>query len=222
MTLPLEKAVHGARFGWSFLRLTADLGRLDDVFTLNAHLIGLGRGSRSEDLVSHYVKTREGAAAVQERRRLRLDPGELAGLRASTLGGAYARFLKERGLAPESFPDLPVKSDVDYIVAHLYETHDLWHVVTGFDTDPAGEAGLQAFYLAQQRSYLPFFVLSAVLMNTALFAYDEKERRLDALTSGWTLGKHAVSLFGFDWRVHLERPLVDVQRELLLSGPVAS
>jgi ubiquinone biosynthesis protein Coq4 len=28
--------------------------------------------------------------------------------------------------------------ELDYIVAHLYETHDLWHVLTGFDTDPAG------------------------------------------------------------------------------------
>jgi ubiquinone biosynthesis protein Coq4 len=111
-----------------------------------------------------------------------------------------------------------VNSDVDYVVAHLYETHDLWHVVTGFDTDPAGEAGLQAFYLAQQRSYLPFFVLSAVLMNTALFAYEEKERRFDALTSGWILGKHAAPLFGLDWQAHLERSLVDVRNELRLGG----
>jgi ubiquinone biosynthesis protein Coq4 len=81
---------------------------------------------------------------------------------------------------------------------------------------------LQAFYLAQQRSYLPFFVLSAVLMNTALFAYEEKARRFDALTFGWTLGKQAVPLFGLDWQAHLERPLVEVRKQLRLHGPVAA
>jgi ubiquinone biosynthesis protein Coq4 len=35
------------------------------------------------------------------------------------------------------------------LVKRGYETHDIWHVVTGFHTDVAGELGLQAFYLAQ-------------------------------------------------------------------------
>ena len=47
-------------------------------------------------------------------------------------------------LVPEN-----VGSDFDYVRAHLRETHDVWHPVTGFDTDVAGELGLQAFYLAQ-------------------------------------------------------------------------
>jgi ubiquinone biosynthesis protein COQ4 len=210
--------VHGLRFGWSFLRLAADLGRLENIFTLNHHLVKLRDERLSREVVLHYQGTEAGAEAIRTRRRLRLEPSALARLDASTLGGAYVAFMTRRGLSASSIPSLPVADDVDYVVAHLYETHDLWHVVTGFDTDPAGEAGLQSFYLAQQRAYLPLFVLSAILLNTAVFAYEEKERRVDAVVSGWTRGKRARALFGLDWAAQIERPLVDVRRELGLES----
>ncbi len=32
---------------------------------------------------------------------------------------------------------------------HLYQTHDIWHVVTGWGNDLPGEVGLGGFYSAQ-------------------------------------------------------------------------
>ena len=40
-------------------------------------------------------------------------------------------------------------SDAAYVELRLSQTHDLWHVITGFDTMVAGEIGLQAFHLTQ-------------------------------------------------------------------------
>jgi ubiquinone biosynthesis protein Coq4 len=38
-----------------------------------------------------------------------------------------------------------------YVLSHLYEMHDLWHAVIGFETDVAGELALQAFYPPRAR-----------------------------------------------------------------------
>lgn len=40
-------------------------------------------------------------------------------------------------------------NDVVYGELRLSQTHDLWHVITGFDTTVVGEIGLQAFHLTQ-------------------------------------------------------------------------
>ncbi len=147
---------------------------------------------------------------------------EMIAMPETTLGGAYARYLRKRDLSPESIPDLPASGDIEYMIAHYYETHDLWHVLTGFDTDPAGEAGVQAFLLAQSRSYLPLLVLSSILLNTVLYAYEDRVARLDALTRGWLLGRAAKSFVGVDWRPYLARPLDEVRREFAIPSPEAA
>jgi ubiquinone biosynthesis protein COQ4 len=165
----------------------------------------------------------QGRAALATRPSLgSLDPRELARLPEGTLGGAYGRFMTSRGLSQASFPELRVRTDMDWIISHFYETHDLWHVVAGFDTDVPGEVGLQAFYLAQTRSYLPFFVIAALMINTAVYAYDEKDRRLQALADGWNLGKRARPLFGQDWRALLDRPLAEVRSQLGIPAPAVT
>ncbi|MEW6058263.1 MAG: Coq4 family protein [Bdellovibrionota bacterium] len=131
----------------------------------------------------------------------------------TTLGGAYGRFMVARNLSQTSFPGFKIKTDMDWIISHFYETHDLWHVVTGFDTDTPGELGLQAFYLAQTRSYLPLFVLAALFINTAIYSYEEKDRRFQAIADGWNLGKKAKKLFGCDWHLYMDMPLDEVREQ---------
>ncbi len=214
----MRNPVHVTRLLTQLARLTADLRRLDAVLDINDTLMRMG----TEDEVRLVLDEMRRSPAIAEALRTRhhfgpVDLDALATLPESTLGGAYARFMHARGLSPASLPRKEGRDDLDYLLGHFYETHDLWHVLTGFDTDPAGESGLQAFYLAQQRSYLPFFVLSAVLLNTAFFDYDQKDRRLDAIASGWLLGKRAAQLSGIDWRPHLQRPIDEVRKDFRLA-----
>ena len=202
----------------SWTRLTLDLRRLDDVIVINDALMTLRKPGHDRAIIAELEGSPTAAEALRTKHRLGpVDLRGLASMPEETLGGAYGRFMLARGLSPQSLPALEAQTDVDYILAHIYETHDLWHVVTGFDTDTMGETALQAFYLAQQRSYLPFFALSAVLLNTAFFAYDEKDARLGAIVDGWQLGKQARKLLGIEWRNHFERPLAEVRRELALD-----
>jgi ubiquinone biosynthesis protein COQ4 len=214
----MRNPIQLARLFVSMTRLTLDLKRLDDVIAINDALMKLRKPRDTNALVAELLQSPSVAEALRTRHRLAaVDLYSLLQMPRDTLGGAYAHFMVERGLSPLSLPALAAQSEPDYILAHIYETHDLWHVVTGFDTDTTGETALQAFYLAQQRSYLPFFALSAVLLNTAFFAYDQKDARLTAMTSGWLLGKRAKKLLGIDWRAHFERPLTELRRELSLQ-----
>ncbi len=79
-----------------------------------------------------------------------VDLDRLRQLPDGTLGREYARFLDANGITP-----LTVSP---HLVRHFFEnpwvlrittTHDLHHVLTGFDTGLSGEAGAYAFTVAQ-------------------------------------------------------------------------
>jgi ubiquinone biosynthesis protein Coq4 len=97
----------------------------------------------------------------------------------------------------------------------VFEISDsMWHAVTGFATDLAGELGLQAFYAAQIPGGLPLVLLAMGCLNTAIFSMNDRERRFDAIARGWQMGKNARPLFGVRWGDLWERPLAEARAEL--------
>jgi ubiquinone biosynthesis protein Coq4 len=100
------------------------------------------------------------------------------------------------------------------VLAHIENTHDVWHPVTGFAADPAGEIGLQAFYLAQFPNPIGLILLGIAPLHTASKDPFSYPRLLEEITRGWLLGKRARSLFGYAWDESWNRPLEDVRREL--------
>jgi ubiquinone biosynthesis protein COQ4 len=75
-----------------------------------------------------------------------LDLGALARMPAGSLGRALAQYFRDNGLEP-FVTAFPVRSDVDYLGKRYRETHDIFHVLTGYGVDEAGEMELQAFVL---------------------------------------------------------------------------
>lgn len=197
-------------------RVTRDPNRLDEIFVL-ADL-----SEKSPSLEEAIERFREdpvlGEAFSRKPRLGPIDQDALGELPEGTLGREYHEFMAARGLRHE---DLKLvengdERDMDWIRNHLRETHDLWHVVTGFDTDLPGELGLQAFYCAQVKGPLPVLILSIGLLNTFLMAMDDLDARMAAISHGYQLGKNTGPLFGLDFRANFERPLADLRRELNL------
>jgi len=211
MLSPL-KLFRGVR---AMVRITMDPTRLEEVFVL-ANL-----AEESPELARLVEQIRQDprfADAMRERPRLgRVDQDALAALPEGTLGRAYADFMGARGLRHEDLELVRGERDVDWVRNHLRETHDLWHVATGFDTDVAGELGVQAVYLAQFAGPLPLVLLTAGMLNTLVRERGDATRRLDAIARGWLLGKRARPLFGLAWAARWERPLEDLRRELGLD-----
>lgn len=202
-----------------FVVLARDPRRLDVVFSLRE---SLDDPSALEPVLTRLRALPGPSAALRTRPRMpRIDLPTLRAMPVGSVGQAYAAFMDSQGLDPNAIPKLEATDDAGYLTAHLYETHDVWHVITGFAPDVAGELGLQAFYLAQLEGPLPVAILAAGLLNT-LGTLGEVRARMDAIVRGWELGNRARPFFGVRWGDLFARPLVEVRRELGVEPALAA
>ena len=193
----------------AFVKLATDMGRLNEVFSLAD---GLADSANLGTMREHVVQDAVGAAALRERPHVHVDLAALRTLPPGTLGREFAEHMIANHLDPAAIPTLPDDDDLKYVRAHLYETHDIWHVVTGFATDVPGELGLQAFYAAQLPGKLPTAILAAGFVNTLLKHFEERDARLHEIARGFVLGRRARPLFGVRWDDLWSTPLVEVRR----------
>jgi ubiquinone biosynthesis protein Coq4 len=199
-----------ARALWSFVDLVRHPEHLDRVFEISSAM-SKQRRDVLQKMADHFAVDPQGAAAFREKPRLHVDLDALSKLPAGTLGRTFADHMRANGLDPASIPSLEAHDNLEFIRAHLFETHDVWHAVTGFGTDVAGELGLQAFYAAQAPGGLPLALMAMGLLNTAFYAPDERQARLDAITRGWEMGQRARPLFGTRWDELWGSPIREVR-----------
>jgi ubiquinone biosynthesis protein COQ4 len=214
------RSIHAARALWSAIRLIRDPDRLNEVFTLSDEMVLAAGSARREEIVETVRRDPAGAAAMRDKPRTgKIDLGELQKLPLGTLGRAFADHMIENKLDPGALPRLGASDDLEFLRAHLYETHDIWHVVTGFATDVPGELGLQAFYLAQFPGGLPVALLAAGFVNTVMYEFDQRDTRMRAIVRGWLLGKRAKPFFGVRWAEWWNTPLSEVRAKLGVAIP---
>ncbi len=106
------------------------------------------------------------------------------------------------------------ESDAEYVELRLSQTHDLWHIVTGFDTSVVGEIGLQAFHLPQFPYPLATLLIANSLISITLKEPEMLPHLLEAIAQGFQMGKAAKSLFAQKWEEDWEKPLTQWQAEL--------
>ena len=100
-------------------------------------------------------------------------------------------------------------------MAHITETHDIWHVITGSNTSIYGEIKLEAFSFAQlYASRFWLALLAKNLLKSAVFNVENGVEYLDALTEGWLMAKQAKPVFGIQWNSLWENPLSDIRSSL--------
>jgi ubiquinone biosynthesis protein COQ4 len=175
----------------------------------------INAGQRDERL-HFFFDDPAGQRLWDERRAIdskTIDLDAMAALPAGTLGHAYATFMKKHGLTPDVFDGAP--ADVHdpraaYVIQRIRQTHDLWHVVTGAETDPPGEVALQAFTFAQLRA--PSSGILAAAGTLRGLRYTRQIMR-EAI-AGYRTGQRANKLATFPWEDHWATPLTEVRRLL--------
>lgn len=157
-----------------------------------------------------------GAQLYAERRAIdsrTVDLDAFAALPAGTLGHSYAHFLRSRGFTPDVFDGPPPDvSDprISYVIQRIRQTHDLWHVVTGHDTNTASEVALQAFTFAQTNAP------STLILSIAgtLRGLREKPSLPIEVLAAFFAGRRAETLIAFPWEDHWATPLTEVRAML--------
>jgi ubiquinone biosynthesis protein COQ4 len=220
--MSFSSRVHGAyritidliRLPWVILRLFLKPGDVEPIFKL-----GTFRNHRSFLLAEEKILNNPSVAELVRSRYLfpgNYDVPTLAALPEGTLGHAYGAFMNSRGLKSDYYVPYPDPNDDTFAYARKRcpQTHDVWHLVVGIDTDLLGEMKVSAFYVAQIRS--PFNALFiGVGLFVALFKRPEQlEDFFNAVTEGWTLGLRARPLLAVKWEDLWDRPLAEVRRNL--------
>lgn len=141
---------------------------------------------------------------------------ELGALPEGTLGRVFADHCRLRGIDP-NLVHVPPTDEVGWLLNHLYQTHDIWHVVTGWGNDLPGEVGLGGFYTAQLGAPPFFGYLFALLMLNGIFRRAKLAPLFDALSAGYQAGKRSAPLFGADWDVLFRLPLDEVRRRFAVD-----
>jgi ubiquinone biosynthesis protein Coq4 len=202
----------GLKFTQMMIRLVGDPTRLDAVFSITDALLKDRAASEQFGKVLAIAQVKRAATA-----RLRTPVLDLQKLKSAPVGTLAERaysFFTRYHLDPGALPRKEPHTDVEWLSTHLYETHDLWHVLTGFAPDVAGEMGLQAFYATQVDGPLAGAILSAGFLNTVLKAQDEQTARLAAVARGYTLGKHCKNIVALDFEPLMLLPLAQVREQL--------
>lgn len=208
----MPTALASAKLLYALGRITKDPSKLEVVFGL------VDTFMKDPESVAQFTKVlARPELEAPCRTRLRtpaLVLGELEALPEGSFGRAAAAFFRAANLDPGALPRKDPTNDAEWLSAHLYETHDLWHVATGFGPDVASELGLQAFYAAQFDAPLPAAILSAGLLNSVIYAQDEVRTRIAAIARGWNMGIAAKLFVGQDWTQFLALPLEEVRARL--------
>jgi ubiquinone biosynthesis protein COQ4 len=197
--------------------VAADPDRTDQVLVFTSHINAGTTASR----IGRFMTDPDGRKLYTENRAIdsTLDLDALAALPAGTLGHAYATFLRDHGLTPEVFDGAPPEFTdprAAYMVQRLRQSHDLWHVVTGYETDPRGEVALQAFTFGQVGA--PGSLILAIVGTVKGFGAERAV--VSEVWAAYRAGKAAERFATFLWEDHWATPLDEV-REMLGVAPVA-
>ena len=127
--------------------LVRDPEKTDSVYDVEDGL----KHSNAMAVATQYMLAQSGIETLVRERYLAPIPNipELLQCPEESLGCIYANYINSSGFDPGFYRPMTVDDDTSYLLLRLRQTHDLWHVVTGFSTDVPGELGLKAFELAK-------------------------------------------------------------------------
>ena len=141
-------------------------------------------------------------------------------LPAHTLGGAYARHMKANGLRPDFYEDVAPRHRLHYLRLRMRQTHDIWHVLSGFGTDEFGEVGLQGFYFAQFTNGQSALIGAGAILKSLLRGrFGDLEKHIDAFCEGYCNGKRAESLLAVEWESLWTEDLETLRRNFRIELP---
>jgi ubiquinone biosynthesis protein COQ4 len=191
--------------------LARDPGRLDQVLVL-AEAVNAEAVKRA---IAHIDEDPAGRALLEEQPRIdraHVDFDALRRLPDGTLGREYTRFLDANGITPDVFAKLPDVGDprAAYVMLRMRQTHDLWHVLTGYQPDVRGEVLLQAFTYGQTRA--PSSLLLALFASVRwAFRWPGQTK---ALRDAYARGKAASFLPLVRWEEDWETPVRELRTRL--------
>ncbi len=178
------------------------------------------RDTRAARGVVARVAADPGVAALMQARYLAapVDVAALARLPHDSLGYAFARHILDHGFDPDYFRRFEVRTELDWVLMRMRQTHDIWHVVTGIDTSRLGELAVKAFELAQTWRPLAAVITCGGMLRFLLKDPDQLGDAMAHISHGYQLGRCAAPFLAQRWEDGWARPLREWREALGLPA----
>lgn len=208
---------------------------IEDTFLLANRLRG---SSQMQACINRLMQDPDSREMILSKRRpKKRSPEELARLEQGTLGRIYYEIIKQEDLSYDYAPATEyfhhLEADADYVNYIVFNTHDFYHIVSGFALDVFGEAGARSLLVAQC-GYPPMALTDVVNLLSSWLSNDicptsatdteddgqlSQVYLLEVMALGIRMAKDCRPLFGVNWDALLHLPL-DAVREHLHITPV--
>jgi ubiquinone biosynthesis protein Coq4 len=123
--------------------------------------------------------------------------------------------MKQHNIQPlEISPDLREEADRSPFALRYTVTHDIFHILLGFDTSYAGEMGVFGFTVGQNYSKMLKVVEPLILLLFCVIRPFQIEKIWSCDRLGKVLGRQADCLLNYRFEENWARPINDVRAEL--------
>ena len=185
-------------------------------------------GDADDRMYRRFASTATGQKILAEKLDLietLSDSNRLGCLPKGTLGREYHDFMAEEGLTADGLVEASevIKdrfnrdANARIFSDRMRDSHDLWHVTTGYGRDGLGELAQLAFYYAQTRNRgIGFIVLMGAFTG---MKEAPKVGVWKAVREGYRLGKRAKWFPAADWEALLDQPIAEVRQQLGMGEP---
>jgi len=204
-------------------RLLSDKDDTVQVFEIMRAL----NGGTSAKNYPRLLETTEGGRIAYEHVELApllMDQAWLDSFAPGTVGAAYRDFIRSENFSAEGLAEISRLRQTRIEEPHPYnwfgrrirDTHDIWHILSGYHRDGLGEACLVAFSFAQTRG----LGWAAIALGAGFKALREGHRSAArAIWQGYRRGKTAKWLPGEDAVRLMSEPLDAARRRLNIAPP---
>lgn len=208
----------------SMARLVQNPQATDEVFVIIRALSGdaVNRGYQRFAATAHAKEILNSEKSLLD---VLADRDSLRDLPMGSLGQSYLAFMEAGNITAEGLKEASEVSDAhsEYIepnlrtyALRLRDQHDLWHVLTGFGRDVAGEACLLAFTYAQTGNRgIGFIGLVGAIKLRGVFG----RRFFSSMWQAYQMGRRTQWLPGQPWEQLLSTPLQQVREDLGVTEP---
>lgn len=151
------------------------------------------------------------------------DLAALRELHPGSLGREYARFVDAAGIVPLVIsPSVRERFRRNPYALRYTVTHDLHHVLAGFDTGLAGEAGVLAFNVGQGAAPVGEGLLRFTAALYMLASPTQASLIANNVRVGLAMGRSADLVIAQPLEELLDQPLADVRRRFGIPDPRAA
>jgi len=209
-----------------FRKLIADKEDTEQVF----HIIEALRDNRFSKSAQAFFATSEGRKLLAERRYLPAmldDHDRLRQLPEGSVGRVYVDFMEREGLTAQGLVDESLKfrhgaarheDQIELYGERLRDTHDLFHILTGYGRDALGEQCVLAFSYSQTPSWGTLFIAWAGAREIRK-GFGSRYPIYAAVREGQRIGRAAQQIAHQDIEALLAEPLDAARARLAIAEP---